>query len=122
MEVFVVNLSQHTAFIKTKLLLEYDANIVHKHEEALAKAGHPVEGGGGGHGGGDAGLTGYLKQREPMLRDAIIRALSSRRPEEVLTQDGKERLKEELIETINEAIALDEPAVQQIYFSEFIIQ
>ncbi len=123
MEVFVVNLSQHTAFIKTKLLLEYDHDIVHKHEEALAKAGHglPAEGG-GGHGGGAEGLSGYLKHREPMLRDAIIRVLSSKRPEEVLTVDGKERLKEELLETINEAIALDESPVQNIYFAEFIIQ
>jgi flagellar basal body-associated protein FliL len=40
----------------------------------------------------------------------------------VLTADGKERLKEELLETINEAIALDEAPVQQIYFAEFIIQ
>lgn len=121
LEVFIVNLSQHTAFIKTKLLLEYDHEIVHKHEEELAKAGHPLAAEGGEHG-GDSGLTGYLKVREPMLRDAIIRVLSSKRPEEVLTVDGKERLKEELIETINEAIALDEPAVQNIYFAEFIIQ
>lgn len=122
MDVFIVNLSQHTAFIKTKLLLEYDAELVHKHEEELAKSGHPIAVEAGGHGGGEAGLSGYLKVREPMIRDAVIRVLSSRRPEEVLSVDGKERLKEELLETINEAIALDEPPVQSIYFAEFIIQ
>jgi flagellar FliL protein len=122
MEVFIVNLSQHTAFIKTRLLLEYDAAIVHKKEEELAKAGHAVGGDAkGGHGPAE-GLSGYLKVREPMIRDSVIRVLSSRKPEEVLTADGKERLKEELLETINEAIALDEAPVQQIYFAEFIIQ
>ncbi len=60
--------------------------------------------------------------REPMIRDAIIRVLSSKTTDDLLNTEGKERLKEELIEAINEAIALDEGPAVGVYFTEFIIQ
>ena len=63
-----------------------------------------------------------MKTREPMLRDAVIKILSQKKSSEVLSIDGKEKLKEELIEAINESIALEEGPVQQVYFTEFIIQ
>jgi flagellar basal body-associated protein FliL len=48
--------------------------------------------------------------------------LSSKKAEDVLTSDGKERLKEELIEGLNEAVALEEPPLTAVFFTEFIIQ
>ena len=57
-----------------------------------------------------------------MIHDAIISVLSSKKPEEVLTMVGKEDLKEELIDIINEATGLDEPAVVIMYFVEFIVR
>ena len=118
----IVNLSENASFLKVKMILEYDPKVVLR-----AKAGH---GGGGGYGGGgaggegekDGGLPGVLGEKEPNIRDAIIRVMSSKKAEEVLTKDGKEQLKQELIEAINEATGLDEPAITNIFFVEFVIQ
>ena len=124
LDTFIVNLSENASFLKVRLLLQYDPEIL-----AKADGGHGG-GEGGGHGGGgagggeakEAGLPGVLATREPMIRDAIIRTLSSKRAEDVLSPDGKENLKEELIEAINEAIGLDEGAIVNIYFTEFLVQ
>jgi flagellar basal body-associated protein FliL len=64
----------------------------------------------------------YITKNENKLRDEIIRILSSKRSEELLTGDGKARLKEELLDGINEALALEEPPVTSVLFTEFIIQ
>ena len=42
--------------------------------------------------------------------------------ETILTKEGYEKLKEELMEGINEAIGLDEEPIVNIYFTEFIVQ
>jgi flagellar FliL protein len=120
LETIIVNLSESSAFIKIGMSFEYDTGPITKAEEELAKKGHG--GGGGGHGKEEGGLSGYFKEREPMLKDALIKVLSSKRSTEVLSMDGKERLKEELIEAANEALALEDSPIQGVYFSEFIIQ
>jgi flagellar FliL protein len=93
-------------------------------------AGHG-SGGGHGYGGGAAGggappdptaLPEVMLAREPMVRDAIIRVLASKRAVEVLTIDGKERLKEEIVESVNEALQFSESTVTNVYFAEFIVQ
>jgi flagellar basal body-associated protein FliL len=33
-----------------------------------------------------------------------------------------EKLKEEILEVVNEAMALEEPAIVAVYFNEFIVQ
>ncbi|NDC39409.1 MAG: hypothetical protein EBZ48_15445, partial [Proteobacteria bacterium] len=120
LETVIVNLSESGAFIKIRMSFEYDPEPIHKKEEEMAKKGH---GGGGGHGKAKEGeLSGYFKEREPMLKDALIKVLSSKRSTEVLSLDGKERLKEELVEAANEALALEESPMQGVYFAEFIIQ
>ena len=63
-----------------------------------------------------------MQAREPMMRDAVIRVLSSKKAVDVLSPEGKEKLKEELVEAINEAIGLEEGPVVNVYFTEFIIQ
>jgi flagellar basal body-associated protein FliL len=122
----IVNLSANTAFLKVSMILEYDAGILDK--AALEAAGHAE---GGGHGGGASGGGGeaegggmhpIMTARQPMIKDVILRILSSKKPEEVLTSEGKEKLKEELIEGINEAIGLEEEPVVNIYFTEFMVQ
>lgn len=122
LDTFIVNLSESTSFLKVKMLVEYDPAVI-----AGAEGGAE---GGGGHGGGGAGgggaekqeLPPALKARYPMIRDAIIRVISGKRATDVLTVTGKETLKQELIEAINEAAGLDEPPVVNVYFTEFIIQ
>jgi len=121
----IVNLSESSSFLKVILVLEYDSALL---ESILAKEGG--EGGGGGHGGGGSGgekaapggLPPPLTEREPMIKDAIIKVLSSKNAKELLTADGKEVLKEELLEAINEASGLEQSAVVAVYFKDFIIQ
>lgn len=123
LDTFIVNLSQDKSFLKVTLLVEYDP-------DALERAARGGEGGGEGKGGGASGGEGKegnalpeaMSEKMPVIRDTIIRILSSKKSEEVLTSDGKQALKEELIEGINEAMGFDEPVVVNVYFTEFIIQ
>ena len=122
----VVNLSESASFLKVSMLIEYDMGAAERMEAAAAvkaKGG----GSGGGHAGeggkeGGGGLPPLLARREPMIKDAIIKVLSSKKADELLTVDGKEKLKEELVEGMNEASGLEEPIVVSVYFTEFIIQ
>ncbi len=123
----IVNLSDTSSYLKVTMLIEYDSAVIARAEAAEAGGGK-----GGGHGGGASGgeeggekaggLPGPLAKREPMIKDAVIRVLSSKKVEELLTTEGKEKLKEELVEAINEASGLEEGAVVNLYFTEFIIQ
>lgn len=123
LETFIVNLSQAKNFLKVTMLIEYDPDALHP-------AGEEGHGGGGGYGGGGSGgggadptaLPPELKAKEPQIRDAVIRVLSSKKSEEVLTPEGKEALKEELVEALNEAVGFDEPPITNVYFTEFIVQ
>jgi len=125
--VFIVNLSETTSFLKTKMTVEFDPEIVDRQtkkpegEEAAAE-----EEGGGGHGGGEkegaAALPEFMAHKETQIKDTVIRILSSKRTDEMLTGDGKERLKEELVEGINEAVGLEDPPIGRVFFTEFIIQ
>jgi flagellar protein FliL len=122
---FIVNLSESSAFLKVTIKLEYDAALIAKLSSAEGGSGGGSGHGGGGSGGGDAAdataIPPILKAREPAIRDAIIRVLSARKSEDVLSLEGKDKLKEELIEAINDA-AGTEPVVTNIYFSDFIVQ
>ncbi len=121
---FMVNLGDPSAFIKATILLEYDQNVLDKILQGQGS------GGGHGYGGGAAGggapdptaLPGLMQGREPMMRDAIIRVFASKKALEVLSPDGKDQLKEEITESVNEALGFDEPLVTGVYFTEFIIQ
>jgi len=121
LDTFTVNLSMNSSFLKIKMILEYDPEI-------MAKTGEHGHGGGGAYGGGGSGgedkkgLPGILGERTPQIRDAILRTLTSKRAEEILTPEGKEQLKEELIDSINEATGLEEGPIVNIYFVEFIVQ
>ncbi len=123
LEPIIVNLSESTSFLKVKLVIEFDENII------TAAAGGEGEGGGHGIGGGAsgggeavAGPPAAIKERMHHIKDAVIRILSSKTAADVLSAQGKETIKEELIESINEAIGLDEGPVVAVYFLEFIVQ
>ena len=112
---FIVNLSENASFLKVKLLVEYDPSIFAKYE---AEGAH---GSGGGEAKGPV-MPGKMVARYPIIRDAVIRILSSKTATELLTLDGKDTLKEELVEAINTAIGLDEGPVVGVYYVEFMIQ
>lgn len=123
----VVNLSEATSFLKAHILVEFDNVVVEKQikppegAEAAAEEGGE-HGGGEKKGGGAAPLPEFMAKREVQIKDTLLRVLSSKKAEDVLTAEGKERLKEELIEGLNEAVALEEPPLTGVYFTEFIIQ
>jgi flagellar FliL protein len=121
---FIVNLSETSSFLKVHITIEYDASILDHHLEDKGHAGGKGEGGGaaGGGEGKEGGLHPFLTKRQTQIQDTIIRVLSAKHAEELLTQEGKERLKDELVEGINEAVATEEPAITAVYFTEFIIQ
>ncbi len=124
---FVVNLSEATSFLKAHLLVEFDNAVVEKQMKPPAEGeAHAAEEGGGGHGGGEKGgaapLPEFMAKREIQVKDTILKVLSSKKADDVLTPDGKERLKDELIEGLNEAVGLEEPPLTAVYFTEFIIQ
>lgn len=96
-------------------------------DKALGGHGEEAKAHGGGGAGGGAkeegpGTHPHFMERQPMIRDAIIHVLASKKVQDVITNEGKERLKEELIEAINESLSLSEDPVVNIYFLEFIIQ
>lgn len=113
LDTVIVNLSENASFLKVKMTMEYDPEI-------LATALHAA--GEGGHEGPESKLPPGLAEKESMIRDSIIRVLSAKTAAEVLSVDGKEAIKEELIEAVNEAVGLDEGPVINVYFSEFIVQ
>lgn len=118
----IVNLSESTSFLKTTIVIEYDMNIINATSKSGEGGGHAYGGGAAGGAAKPAGPPGAVGARMTQIRDAIIGKLSSKTAAEVLSFAGKEQLKEELVEAINDAIGLDESPVVQVYFLEFIIQ
>jgi len=56
----------------------------------------------------------------PKLRDMVIMMLTSLDFEEVMTPEGKIRVRDELLERFNEALRPDQ--IKNIYFTEFVVQ
>jgi len=123
---FLVNLSDQSSFLKATLLIEYDETILHRALEARIAEGGSGHGGGAGGGGGapadSRALPHGMIEKEPMLRDAIIRVFIAKKAGDVLSAEGKDRVKEELVETINEVLGYDEAPVTNVYFTELIVQ
>ena len=61
-----------------------------------------------------------IERHTPQLRDTILLLLSSMSFNEINTMEGKLVLKKALLTNINQV--LGEPIVQNIYFSEFVVQ
>jgi flagellar FliL protein len=91
---FIVNLLSESGrrFLKTQMNLELDG-------EELA-----IE----------------LEQKTPLVRDIIIRVLTSKTLEEISTAKGKEKLKDQLVNQLN--LRLQDGQVKNVYFTEFVIQ
>jgi len=63
------------------------------------------------------GMAGYTA----VIEDALTTTLSSKSSSDLLKPDGKDLLKQELIDKVNRALHDDEKAVN-VYFTSFIIQ
>jgi len=114
---FLVNLSENATFLKATVVMEVNSDLLHNEPKGGS--------GGGGDGGGDEGdskLPGILGAKEASIKDRIIKILSSKRAQQLLDADGKEELKEELVDAINQLVELDEELVSNVFFTNFIIQ
>jgi flagellar FliL protein len=56
----------------------------------------------------------------PRIRDAILSVLTICRADELLTPEGKTRLKQNLLAALNRSVP--EMGVREIYFTEFLVQ
>lgn len=61
-----------------------------------------------------------LDKMKPLIRDIIIRILSSKTVPEISTAKGKDKLKEEIKKNLNTKLATGE--IRNVYFTAFVIQ
>lgn len=61
-----------------------------------------------------------LEMKSPVIRDVMIRVLTSKTLEEIATSKGKDKLKDQLVNQIN--LRLRDGEIKNIYFVEFVIQ
>jgi len=61
-----------------------------------------------------------IQKATPKLRDLVIIMLTSLTFEEVMTPEGKIRIRDELLERFNQVMRPDR--VKNIYFTEFVVQ
>lgn len=64
-------------------------------------------------------LKAELDKKVAVIRDIVIRTLTSKTFEEVSTAKGKERLKDELVGKINEV--LTDGFIKNVYFTDFVV-
>lgn len=67
-----------------------------------------------------SGLSVELDNKSPVVRDRIIRILTSKTLEEISSKKGKQKVSEQIIDTLNAMIV--DGQVKGIYFTEFVIQ
>lgn len=63
-------------------------------------------------------LSGELEDKKALFRDKIILLISSKSMEEISTNSGKDKLKEEIIANINPL--LEDDKIHNIYFPTFV--
>ena len=65
-----------------------------------------------------------VKKHIPVIRNEIVLLLSGQKYEEMVTPDGKEQLRAELIETINNILKQHrvKDGIDNIYFTSFVMQ
>ncbi len=60
-----------------------------------------------------------LSDNTPIIRDRIIRILSSKSIEDVVSRKGKEKLSKEIVENLNHITSGE---IRNMFFTEFVIQ
>lgn len=65
-------------------------------------------------------LSMELDNKSPVLRDRIIRILTSKTLEEISSKKGKQKVSNQIMDTLNSMIT--DGQIRGIYFTEFVIQ
>lgn len=68
----------------------------------------------------DTDLADELKEKNIILRDTVIEAMSLKRFSEVSTEKGKIALKEDMKDRLNSILA--DGDIEEVYFTKFIVQ
>ncbi len=68
----------------------------------------------------DEALSVELDAKAPVVRDRIIRILTSKTLEEISSKKGKQKVSDQIQDTLNSMIS--DGKIQGIYFTEFVIQ
>ncbi len=68
----------------------------------------------------DEALSVELDAKSPVIRDRIIRILTSKTLEEISSKKGKQKVSDQIQDTLNSMIS--DGRIQGIYFTEFVIQ
>jgi len=61
-----------------------------------------------------------LDSKTPVIRDRIIRILSSKTLEEISSKKGKQKVSDQIVDTLNSMIV--DGSIKSIYFTDFVIQ
>ena len=61
-----------------------------------------------------------LDNKSPVLRDRIIRILTSKSLEEISSKKGKQKVSNQIMDTLNSMIS--DGSIRGIYFTEFVVQ
>lgn len=67
-----------------------------------------------------ASVLSELERKEIVVRDRMLKVLSSRTVEELASLEGRNLLKDELLDTVN--AVLDGGRVDYLYFTQFVLQ
>lgn len=68
----------------------------------------------------DEEVASELESKTAVVRDTVIRLLSSKTLEEISTAKGKDNLKEQIVNQLN--LRLRDGNVKNVYFTEFVVQ
>ncbi len=104
-------------YLKTTIVLEFAPPASLQADAAEAPKG---EGEGDGPVDPSTLFNDELNARLPVINDALTTLLSSKTFEEIYTIEGKENLRQEILDTISER--LPEYHVIYVYFTEFVVQ
>jgi flagellar basal body-associated protein FliL len=107
----VVNLTDKSAakYLKVALTLEFIDTSLKDPPKGNAVAQQQTE------------FAAEMSPYSAIIEDALVTTLSSKASSDLLKPDGKEQLKNDLINNINRALR-DEEKVVNVYFTTFIIQ
>jgi flagellar FliL protein len=68
----------------------------------------------------DEQVAAELESKTAVVRDVVIRMLSSKTLEEISTAKGKDKLKEQITDQLN--LRLRDGNIRNVYFTEFVVQ
>lgn len=65
-----------------------------------------------------------VKQHMPVIRDRLVLLFSSQESQSIASREGKEALRSKVLEEIQQVLQeqINEPGIEQVYFTSFVMQ